>query len=167
MKHLNFPNILAVILAICFVSLVWNSTPDAFAQETNDNVADTASPQTVASDDGSMIIVKANPPAPLKFLYSTQANALVQVQKNKISQSINVSIQVIQGKPKSARLGINGPGEVTSVNGTGINAWAIRTEGDKRFLDLELAGDLEQFQATVVLESSTVEVPPVNRLIEQ
>ncbi len=64
----------------------------------------------------TILVGPARPPEPA-FLYSVNARAIVQVDSTAIEQSIELSIKVVQGKPTTLTLGLNGPGDVVEVTG--------------------------------------------------
>lgn len=109
--------------------------------------------ETVSADnqdgDPTTIILKTNRPAEPAFLYSTQVRAQVQLSDRVIEQSIEVRLKRVQGRPKSVRLGLSGPGEIESVQGADILAWAVRTQGAERFLDLEISPQATEIVANI------------------
>ena len=134
----------AVIIAILF------ATP-CFGQNESDN----------ANDEGVSTIVleargkSAKPPA----LYSATAKADIDVREDRIEQTIQLAIKVIQGEAKTLSLGLNGPGEVESAKGPSIKSWSVRTEGNQRFLDLQLKKNAKDSSASVVIRSPEFELP--------
>jgi len=104
-------------------------------------------------DGGQEIILRTTTPPEPKFLYATTAAANVTLKPDMISQQIDVEFRVIQGRPQTIRLGVNGPGTVVTVEGDNVQAWAVRTEGDQRFLDIEVKKDAVNPKATIQIQT--------------
>ncbi len=107
----------------------------------------------------------AKPPA---FLYAATARAEVQVGLKEINQRIDLQVRVLQGRGETISLGLGGAGDVTAVEGDAIAAWAVRTSGSERFLDIQLkpavseaSGQSEPttYAATVKLHSTHARLP--------
>ena len=105
------------------------------------------------------IIIKGPEPIPDPALYySAIARATAKVGTNEIRQSIDVSMVIIQGKAKTVSLEIIGNGQVTKVAGEKLNAWAIRQEGDKKFLDLTVSSTCEKLNVQVGVRSKKYDI---------
>jgi hypothetical protein len=77
-------------------------------------------------------------PAPLFFSASAQVQATVTMEE--INETIDLSLQVHQGKPEVLTLGLGKVGEVLSVTGAGLKDWAVRSGAEgARFLDVRPA----------------------------
>ncbi|MFV1994309.1 MAG: hypothetical protein ACC661_02640, partial [Verrucomicrobiales bacterium] len=77
-------------------------------------------------------------PEPKPF-YAATSEARVLVGAERIEQTIALKLRVLQGKPGAFVLGLKGEGEVTEVSGEHLDSWAVRREGEDRFLELRMA----------------------------
>lgn len=106
-------------------------------------------------DDGARtIIIKGSPqiPEPVLF-YSAIARATAKVGLERVQQSIDVTIKIVQGNAKTLSLGINGDDQVIGVTGKNLTAWAIRQKDSHRFLDLTVADKVTELKIVVSLRS--------------
>ncbi len=94
---------------------------------------------TPSTSDGmpTIIVSPARPPEPA-FLYSASANATIRVDAEAVSQTIELDIKVIQGKPRTVLFTLNGPGDVVKVTGEAVESWSVRTKGTQRYLELTI-----------------------------
>jgi len=99
-------------------------------------------------------------PAPLFFSASAQVQATVGLEE--ITEVIDLSLQVHQGKPEVLTLGLGQGGEVLSVAGEGLKDWAVRRGAEgARFLDIRPAageGDVLPQQLALKI-TAKAEVP--------
>lgn len=111
--------------------------------------------ESATDDDGARTIIIKGPaavPDPALF-YSAIARASAKVGVDRIEQTIDVSLKIVQGNAKTVSLGLVGQAYVTNVTGKNLKSWSVRQEGDKRFLDLSLAVDIAQAQVQISLRS--------------
>lgn len=106
-------------------------------------------------DTGAKTIIIKGPekiPDPPVF-YSAIAKATANVGSERIEQTIDVTMKIVQGKADTVTLGINGNAQVTNVTGEKLKAWAIRQEGANRFLDLTVGEGVAELSVQVKLRS--------------
>ncbi len=120
-------------------------------------------PNQVAGGDGTttILVSPSRPPEPA-FLYSVNAKANVQVNPDSIGQTIELMIRVVQGRPGTVTLGLNGPGEVVDVAGDAIESWSMRSKGEDKYFDLQLKAVGEQPQGEVVTINAVVQIRTKN-----
>lgn len=126
-----------------------SSHPD----QSNDRTG--ASVDTSTNNDGARtIIIKGPAPIPdPPLFYSAISRATAQIGVERIDQSIDVTLKVVQGTAETVSLELIGSASVTNVTGESLKSWAVRQEGDKRFIDLTLAKDVTQTNVQVSLRS--------------
>lgn len=101
-------------------------------------ICGTASSQD-SSDAPHTIIVHPGRSKPPVLLYSASLRADVTLREQVVEQSVALQLRIIQGTTGTVRLGLSGDGDVIDVQGESIAAWAVRTSGPERFLDLQIA----------------------------
>ena len=140
-----------ILLALC--------TLPSFAQEKPGKASVNTS---IAGDGTGKIIVEAHGiiPKPAVF-YTANAKATAQVGSDRIEQSIQLSIKVIQGEASTLSFGLNGKGEVTEVKGKNLQSWSIRQEGTTRFLDLRIKKGATVLNPVIRIRSAKLELPLV------
>ena len=117
--------------------------------------------RTSLSGDGrATIIVETadNRPKPPLF-YTARADAKVQIGPERIEQSIELAIKVIQGEAKTLSFGLRGEGPVSEVKGENLQSWAVRREGSERFLDLHLEQVVNEQKVTITVRSGKLQLP--------
>ena len=105
---------------------------------------------TLGGDGTGTIIVEARgqlPKAPV--FYTASANANVEIGPDRIDQTIQLSLAVIQGVAETISFGINGKADVVDVKGQTILSWSVRQVGIYRYLDLQLQENTKQANAVV------------------
>ena len=114
----------------------------------------------IHGDGTSSIIVEAKGhfPEPPVF-FAARALATVKVYSDRIEQAIDLSSRVIQGKADVLSFGLGGEGEVIAVEGKTIKSWSVRTEGDKRYLDLEVANGVTELRAKISINTANLKLP--------
>ncbi|MCR9293612.1 MAG: hypothetical protein NXI32_12890, partial [bacterium] len=143
------------VFRICVFFWSASTSVCGFAQEEPDlSGQDAASASEVVVDSGARIILSPGKTAEPRFLYSASVQADVRVSATEISQSVEVSIQVIQGKAKAVSLEIHGPGEIQRVTSESISSWAVRQQDSQRFLELQLKPDVSDLKAVVVIQAA-------------
>jgi hypothetical protein len=131
----------------------------ALAQPTPDAASINSS---IAADGTGRIIVEAHGTLPTTpVIYSASANANITVGSDRIEQTMDVTIKVIQGKPTTLSLGIHGDDEITNVTGSNeiLKSWSVRREGENRFLDLQINENPEQVEVKITTRSSELKLP--------
>ena len=94
---------------------------------------------SIADDGTGRIVVEARGQLPkVKPIYTVKAEANVTVGTEAIDQEIRLVVKVVQGKPKTVSLGLNGSAAVVAVEGDQVQSWSVRQAGQRRFLDLKL-----------------------------
>ncbi len=90
----------------------------------------------LAPGDGHLVVEARGvmPKSPL-FFSATSENVL-RLGADEIAAEMKVVVRVVQGRPETITLGLNGSGDVIEVKGDGLRDWAVRQVGEKRFLDL-------------------------------
>jgi len=115
---------------------------------------------SIGSDGTGTFIVEAHGqlPKPPVF-YTASANATAQVGPERIEQTVQLTIKVIQGDAKTLSFGLNGEGEVTEVQDTNLQSWSIRQAGSGRFLDLQLKENVTDLKPVVKIRSPKLKLP--------
>jgi hypothetical protein len=111
-------------------------------------------------DDGARTIIIKGPaeiPKPPLF-YAASAKATAQVGPERIEQTTELAIKVLQGDAKTVSFGINGSGEVTDVQGENLKSWSVRQAGDKRFLDLNVNENAAELTVQIKLRSRKYDI---------
>ena len=115
---------------------------------------------SIGSDGTGTIVVEAHGelPKPPVF-YTATANANVHVGTQRIEQTIQLAVKIIQGEAKTVSFGLSGEGQVTGVQGEHVRSWAVRHEGSDRFIDLDLREHVADAQAEITIRSSEWTLP--------
>jgi hypothetical protein len=72
-----------------------------------------------------------------KVIFSTAVEQAIKVTRDKVVNTIDVTIDILQGVPKELPLTISGEGEIKDVKGDGLQDWSVRkTVGGGRQLIL-------------------------------
>ncbi len=84
-------------------------------------------------DDGKVRItvegqLGGSPGAKDKLLFTTSVQQSVKVSRDKVSNTLTLAIDILQGDPKEIPLNISGEGEIKDVNGDKLQDWSIRRE---------------------------------------
>jgi len=108
---------------------------------------------------GRIIIETHGHPPNLANFYTATARATVLVGADRVEQTIQLTVKVIQGDANRLSFGISGSGEVTEVEGNNLQSWSIRQEGDSRFLDLHLNKDADELTAAIKIRSAKLKLP--------
>jgi hypothetical protein len=112
-------------------------------------------PSAWAQSPETHIVIEAKGLAPeIPLVFSASAESTVTISHRTAEQRIKLQTTRLQGKGVLS-LGLAGSdGTLTSVSGNGLKAWAVRQEGDARFLDLTVDDTLSQgaFELTVKSE---------------
>jgi hypothetical protein len=128
----------------CILGCVCLLTAAVVAQEESDSASIHSS---IDNDGTGKIVVEARgkiPEPPL--FYTANAKTDVKVGLQSIEQTVELTINVIQGKAKTMSVDLRGEGEVVDVVGQNIRSWSVRKEGLRRFLDLHLNDEPNQEQ---------------------
>ena len=73
-----------------------------------------------------------------KLFFTADAKTSGIVKSEEITQTTELNVKILQGRPEMLTLGLAGEGQITSVTGAGLKDWAVRTALDgQRFLDLQ------------------------------
>ena len=133
---------------IGFVSL------PSLAQEAAD------SPDASIRSEGGRIVIETGGQLPTPpVYYSATVTAVAKVGANRVHQTLQLRVKVIQGEAEWIGFGLNGDGEVLQVEGQNIKAWSVRKQGGKRFLDLQLKEKSTHLQAKIVTRSRELQLP--------
>lgn len=103
------------------------------ARAAESTVSTTLSPET-----GKLVIEARGVPPPAPVFFSAAVEHTVWVRPTELAGEALVSLRLVQGTPEVLTLGLEGDGEVVDVSGNKLRDWAVRTDGDERFLDLRL-----------------------------
>ena len=114
----------------------------------------------IGSDGTGTIVVEARGklPEPAVF-YTATANTTATINTTQIDQVVQLKVKVIQGKAKTLSFGIHGSGQVIKADGKNLQSWAVRQVGQKRFLDLAIKANTNEFEATIALRSNAIQLP--------
>lgn len=119
---------------------------------------------SIGSDGTGKIVVEARGtlPEPATF-YSLDLESTVEVGSEKIIGTTKAKIRFLQGDDENIRLRLRGPGQVVSVTGDAVLAWAVGTEKDgSRFLEVALVPNEKGAagkEFAIKTESSVEELP--------
>ncbi len=125
------------------------------------NEAQRASINSSIGDDGTGTITveaRGHLPEPPVF-YTASSIATARVIAEQVEQSIQLTIKIIQGKPKLLSVGLNGEGEVTSIEGANLKSWSLRWEKTQRFVDLQLSEGVTELKTEIKLRSKKLSLP--------
>lgn len=112
---------------------------------------------SIADDGTGTIVVEARGQLPKPPLFFTAVvNATAQVGPQQIEQTVFASLKVVQGEAKVLSLGLNGDDRIIEVQGEQLKSWAIRQEGERRFLDLQVVENTKELQVQIKLQSRTL-----------
>ncbi|MEM7312922.1 MAG: hypothetical protein AAF497_07200, partial [Planctomycetota bacterium] len=129
-----------------------------YADETEPN-GDADKP-VIVSDAKNRIIIEAHTDRPdVPDFYTAVANANVVIGTQRIDQTIKINANIVQGKARFLSLGLNGNGQVTSVQGDGIQSWAVRQQGKQRFLDIYPKDKVRKIAGTIKIQSAKLKLP--------
>lgn len=133
-------------------------------------------PIEIPSTPGGLLIVdtKGVVPKPPLF-FAADAKSTIKLTHTAITQSINVNVRVLQGKPDVITLALFGHGDITAVTGDHVQFWAVRQgtgdDASKRFLEIrpKLPGkdepDLTAFQATITTTQELESLPNTSQIL--
>ncbi|WP_182867425.1 hypothetical protein [Stieleria mannarensis] len=115
---------------------------------------------SIAADGTGTIIVEARGqiPEPPVF-YSARATSTANVSPERVEQTIQLTLKVIQGRAKTLSVGVHGDDQVTEVRGENLRSWAVRREGDARFLDLHVDEGVTDLQVEIKTRSDELQLP--------
>jgi hypothetical protein len=101
----------------------------------------TAELRNAAIDDGTARLIfearlKGFPGDQTNFIFAAAIQHSIHASRGKLSHSIRVGIDVLQGEPKEIALVLTGEGDVKQVTGEHVLDWSVRQQGTNRFLVL-------------------------------
>ncbi len=149
--------LMAPSVLIGLISLASPMIPRCHAQENSGQASVSSS---IGSDGSGTIIVEAHGqlPKPPVF-YTASAKAVVQVGSERIEQSIDLTIKVIQGDARKLSFELKGDGRVADVQGENLQSWSVRQSGSERFLDLHFAEGVADSSTVIKIRSSKLTLP--------
>ncbi len=111
-------------------------------------------PTLWAQSPETHIVIEAKGLAPeIPLVFSAAAESTVTISHRSVEQRIQLRTTRLQGKGVLS-LGLAGTdGAVTAVTGNGLKAWAVRQEGEARFLDLTVEDNLTDGAFDLTLEA--------------
>ncbi|MFG0254596.1 MAG: hypothetical protein ACF787_05800, partial [Rhodopirellula sp. JB053] len=143
---------------VCFVGFFAAVMPIAMIHAADGDQSDDQSgdpPPALQSGDGhrkGVIVIEAlgDTPEP-QLLHTGSAEATVRVGEKEITQSIELTVKVVQGKPGTVSYGLRGNGRVVSVKSDELLSWSVRQTGGERLLDLRVKEDAEQARVNITM----------------
>ncbi|HEY1107790.1 MAG TPA: hypothetical protein VGE76_04130, partial [Opitutaceae bacterium] len=93
---------------------------------------------TLTRETGRLVIEARGVPPPAPVIFSASVEHTVWVRPAELAGEALVALRLVQGTPEVLTLGLEGDGEVVDVSGSKLRDWAVRKDGDERFLDLRL-----------------------------
>lgn len=116
--------------------------------------------------DTIVIRAQTEPPEPPVF-FSSKALAKVHISIDRVEQTIDLTLQVIQGNATTLSLGIQGDGEIVEVSSEGgeLRSWSVRQTDTARFLDLQVRENVTDLQVAVIARSEKLQLPSVVSLL--
>jgi hypothetical protein len=131
----------------------------ARAAETAAEIKDPAISGGVADGKLRLIIeglLNGKPGDKDKLIFSTALQQSIKATRDKLTQQLNITFDILQGEAKELPLAISGEGEIKQVAGEALQDWSIRQEtgGGRTLILRPKKGDkpLTQFAVTVVAE---------------
>ncbi len=120
-------------------------------------------PVIVPDEDGKIIIETRGPRPKPPLFFSGQAESNVVVEPTRVSQLINLRLTLVQGEADILAVGLRGSGDVTKVEGKNLESWAVRRQGESRFLELTVKPSddkkLRNFDFQITILDDDVELP--------
>ncbi|MEM9481601.1 MAG: hypothetical protein AAGA58_18275, partial [Verrucomicrobiota bacterium] len=156
-NHWNGRVVALVIVCFSAVALVkgQDSPPEVKEAKSSASVG-----AEIGEDGSGKIIVEAKGVRPkVPVFFNASAKTVVRFDGEFLVHDVSLLLKVIQGKPETLTLGLNGSGDVVGVSGEGLTAWSVRSEGGKRFLDLRVEKEIKELKAKVELKSEELELP--------
>lgn len=155
------------VLTLGLIGAVSLSAVPCFAQEeSSQNEPAQAEPAQVdvsgssGGDRTGVIFVETRDPLPEPpVFYVGRAEATLRASSQRIEQSIELTIKVIQGTVETLSFGLSGEGEVTDVAGGSVLSWSVRTVSGKRFLDLQLNPEVKDLKSVIKIRSAELKLP--------
>lgn len=122
-------------------------------------LAETA--EVVSEKVDHRIIIEAPAPKPkAPLFYTTEVTSTSKIGKGKVTESAQVTVNVVQGDAGKLALEVAGRAPILKVDGKQVKGWSVRREGAKRFVDLiPVDPKARQLQATIVLERDQIQLP--------
>lgn len=124
------------------------------------------------ADEASVKIDVRQQDEPLPVFVNTWVEVEAQANRKSFDYVAEIRLDVLQGDAETVSFQLLGEGEVATVTEknlkadaeSGLKGWAIRKEGQWRFLDLSLADQVSELTLTVEAQRA-VEALPVDALI--
>lgn len=91
--------------------------------------------------------------------YTAKAVASATFSESRVTQSVDLMVNLVQGDDNVVSFGLEGSGEVVSVTGDTLKSWSVRNENGKRRLDLQLTDDAVQLKANITMRSEELALP--------
>lgn len=122
---------------------------------------------------GGRIVFETGAPPPVPVFFSVTAEHTVRVSPTALAGEAVLQVTVLQGRPETLVVGVEGEGEVVAVNGSALRDWSIRQRGTgptaSRWLVLrpvlpETGDGPRSFEFTVQLRRADPPLPGVWRM---
>ncbi len=140
---------------------LWGQEPDVPEEPGQDPVvvAEEASVTTTIGANGGRLVVEATGlQQKVPSFYTGSAESLVRIGEKQIDYRFRVTLRVLQGDAKVLSLGLVGPGEIVGVTGP-VKSWAVRQEGEVRYLEIRPSEELEEYQFEVTGRQQELALP--------
>ena len=117
-------------------------------------------PQFSYTQDTAKVIIEAQSGSQADpRIYRVNAESTATVHDTNTTQSVRLSLETIQGTEGPFVIELIGNAEVTKVEGEQILSWAVRKNGEKRFLEISAKPDAAILKPLLTLRSPTYTLP--------
>ncbi|SHI79806.1 hypothetical protein SAMN02745181_0915 [Rubritalea squalenifaciens DSM 18772] len=76
-----------------------------------------------------------------ELFFTTKALVDVQVGAGMLKELTRIETKIMQGKMRTMRLTLDGPGDILAVHGDQVGNWKVSGEGDQRQLEITFTGE--------------------------
>lgn len=85
-----------------------------------------------------------------ELFFTTKALVDVQVGAGMLRELTNIETKIMQGKMRTMRLKLDGPGDILAVLGEQIGSWKVTGEGNDRALEIVFTGERESISPITI-----------------
>lgn len=134
----------------------------------------TAMTTTLTPETARLVVDVAGVQPVVPVFFSAQVEQTLRFTRREVAGEWRVRLRVLQGRPETVALGLDGDGDVVNATGPGLRSWAVRqgADGERRLLELALApargdgrAETGWFEFVVVTRQRVAAVPGSLRLL--
>src|SRR5664280_782858 len=121
----------ACVVSLLLISLLWAGLAPAGAASTTAEVRNLSLNGGLEDGKARLVIeaiLKGMPGDQEKAVFSTALQHSIKITRDKLSDSIAATFDILAGEPKELSLTITGEGEIRQVTGAALEDWSIRLE---------------------------------------